>query len=154
MHTTVTAAERDVMAPQPNIAPTGSPRHGGADGSLVSRHANRIQVLRRLLRTLHPRDTDVLLHVRVVILNRGAGPSTQPPLVRSRRGGRIAVAAQILAGAWIVGVAFSQGLLGMRSRGPCAPVPPLYGIWIVDKMSIAGVERARLSPTSIAVAAS
>ena len=80
----------------------------------------------------------------VVILNRGAGPSTQPPLVHSRRGRQIAATAQILAGAWIVGIAFSQGLLGMRSRGPWAPMPPLYGIWIVDKMSIDGVERAPL----------
>ena len=82
--------------------------------------------------------------VSVLILNRSAGPSTQPTLGHSRRGRRLAIAAQILAGAWIVGVAFSQGWQGMRTRGPWTPRPPLYGIWIIDKMSIDGVERAPL----------
>ena len=80
----------------------------------------------------------------VLILNRSAGPSTQPTLGHSRRSRRLAIAAQTLVGAWIVGVAFSQGLQGMRTRGPWTPKPPLYGIWIVDKMSIDGVQRAPL----------
>jgi hypothetical protein len=57
----------------------------------------------------------------------------------------IAVAAQVVFGAYLVGLALHDSAVGWRSPfGGGAPRPPLYGIWEIDKMTIAGAERPPL----------
>ena len=82
--------------------------------------------------------------LNVMVLNRPAGVSTIPPLGGTRRAIRIGVIAQIVLGAYIVGVNFNQSIEGWKEYGGGAPKSPLYGIWNVTKMSIDGVERAAL----------
>jgi hypothetical protein len=79
-----------------------------------------------------------------VVLGRAAGASTVPPLARTRRWRAIAIGAQLAMAAWIVGVSFNANFQRFKTSGLNAPKPPLYGIWIVDRMTIDGVERAPL----------
>ena len=79
-----------------------------------------------------------------IVLNRPAGPSTEPPLVRNRIGRWIAVTAQLALGAWLVWNGTDNALEAYRGRGPGAPKPPLYGIWNVDTMTIDGQVRSPL----------
>ena len=81
---------------------------------------------------------------QVLVLNRIAGPSTLRPLGRSVRARRAIVIAQILFGAYIVGVGFYGASQQWWTFGGGAPKSALYGIWNVERMSIDGVERAPL----------
>ena len=80
----------------------------------------------------------------VLVFNRTAGPSTQPPLGRSPRAIRIGAIAQGVFGIYLVGM----GLYGARqswySYGGGAPKPPLYGIWNITEMQIDGQTRSPL----------
>ena len=78
------------------------------------------------------------------ILNRAAGPSTIPPLGRTRRAWRIAAALQIVFGIYLVGMNMNQSVQGWKAYGGGSPKSPLYGIWNVTKMEIDGVERSAL----------
>ena len=80
----------------------------------------------------------------VLILDRPAGPSTQPPLARGRRGRRILFAAQLVFGAYLVFMNFQGARQSWYSYGGGAPKSPLYGIWNVEQMSIDGVTRSPL----------
>jgi hypothetical protein len=80
----------------------------------------------------------------VLVLNRTAGPSTQPPLGRSRRTMRIAVAAQIIFGLYLVGMNFNNARRSWTQYGGGAPKSALYGIWNVEVMSIDGHTRSPL----------
>jgi hypothetical protein len=62
--------------------------------------------------------------------------STEAQLFRSVRANRIALAAQIILGLWLVGLYchYSWGIWSTRVGG--RPLPPLYGIWEVRQMSI------------------
>jgi uncharacterized membrane protein YphA (DoxX/SURF4 family) len=80
----------------------------------------------------------------VVILNRAAGPSTQPPLVRNPRAMRILIVAQLVFGAYLIGINAYGAVQSWTQRGGGAPKSPLYGIWTVDEMSIDGHTRAPL----------
>ena len=82
--------------------------------------------------------------MRVLVLNKTAGPSTQPPLLRSVRGNRIMFAAQLLLGAYVVGMNFNSASQAWTQRGGGAARPPLYGIWNVDDMRVDGVVRSPL----------
>jgi hypothetical protein len=62
--------------------------------------------------------------------------SRQEQLFRGIRANRIALAAQILLGLWIVGVAGNYAWGAWNIRGAGRPLPPLYGIWEVKQMSI------------------
>jgi hypothetical protein len=58
---------------------------------------------------------------------------------------RRAVVAQVVFGAYLVGTAlFGSSLQWKSPFGGGAPKPPLYGIWVIDKMMINGIERAPL----------
>src|SRR5579863_2495443 len=61
--------------------------------------------------------------------------STQAQLFRGVRANRIALAAQIIFGLWLVGVSCHESWGIWRTRGG-RPLPPLYGIWEVRQMSI------------------
>ena len=82
--------------------------------------------------------------VNVLLLNRTAGPSTQPPLFVSRRGNRIAVALQAEVGAYLIGMNLYADARAYYQRGGGARKSPLYGIWNVTQMSIDGQVRAPL----------
>ena len=82
--------------------------------------------------------------MRVLVLNKTALPSTQPPLFRSRRARRAAFAVQLLFGACIVGVNLYQAQESWVRYGGGAPKSPLYGIWDVAEMRVDGVVRSAL----------
>jgi uncharacterized membrane protein YphA (DoxX/SURF4 family) len=80
----------------------------------------------------------------LLFLDRPAGPSTQPPLFATRRANRIALAAQVIFCAVLVGVNVYGGWSGWHQfRGP-AFKSALYGIWDVDQLVIDGQTRSPL----------
>ena len=79
---------------------------------------------------------DVPRLVSVLFLNRATAPSTQVQLFRAVRANRMALAAQIVLGLWLVGMN-TYGAWGYWSIfGAGRPHSPLYGIWDVRQMSI------------------
>ena len=82
--------------------------------------------------------------LNVLVLNRTAFPSSQPPLAQSGRARRILLVGQLVFGAYIFAVFLQSSLQRWTSYGGGAPKPALYGIWDVETMSIGGVERAAL----------
>jgi hypothetical protein len=80
----------------------------------------------------------------VLVLDRTAGPSTQPGLFRGRRAARVALVLQLVFGAYVVGLGFYGSWQGWKLYGGGAPKSPLYGIWNVEQMSIDGVTRSPL----------
>jgi hypothetical protein len=67
---------------------------------------------------------------------RGVEPSRQPPLFLTRRANRIALAAQILFGVWMLGMNAWSADAGWKTYGGGRPSPLLYGIWSVEELSI------------------
>ena len=82
----------------------------------------------------------------VFFLNRAAGPSTEPQLFRTRRANRIALAAQILFGLYLLGMFTSifRSYWYEEEGGGGSPKSALYGIWNVDQLSIDGQLRSPL----------
>ena len=76
--------------------------------------------------------------------DRAAGPSTQPPLFRTRRANRIALAAQIILGIWILGTNAYGGRTAWYTYGGGRPKSALYGIWNVEQLSIDAQTRSPL----------
>jgi hypothetical protein len=87
---------------------------------------------------------DIPRLLNVFVMNTPAPPSTQPSLGRRRRVVQAGIAAQILLGAFYVLGAYAGSVQSWRTFGGGAPKPPLYGIWVIDRMIIDGVERAPL----------
>jgi len=79
---------------------------------------------------------DISRLVRFLLLNRATAPSTQAQLFRGVRANRIALAAQIIFGLWLVGVYCHYAWGYWNTRGGGRPLPALYGIWEVKQMSI------------------
>jgi hypothetical protein len=79
---------------------------------------------------------DVPRLVRFLLLGRTTSLSTQAQLFRSIRANRIAFAAQIIFGLWIVGLYCYHSVAVLSFRGEGRPRPELYGIWEVKQMSI------------------
>lgn len=80
----------------------------------------------------------------VLLFNRPVGPSTQPPLLRSRRNNRIALAVQAVFGLYLLGMHVYSSTQSWKQFGGGAPTSALYGIWNVDEMAIDGQTRAPL----------
>jgi hypothetical protein len=78
------------------------------------------------------------------IFNRTAAPSTQPPLFRTPRANRIALAAQLVFGLWLLGMNIYSSWTGWSIYGGGSPKSPLYGIWNVDQFSVDGQPRPPL----------
>ena len=77
-----------------------------------------------------------------VLLDRAAGPSTQPPLFRTDGANRMALVAQIAFGIYLLGMFTTISVrLYYGDGGGGSPKSPLYGIWNVDEMSIDGEPR-------------
>jgi hypothetical protein len=79
---------------------------------------------------------DVLRLVRFLLLRRTTSLSTEAQLFRGVRANRIALAAQIMLGLWLVGLNGHYAWDAWNTRGGGRPLPPLYGIWEVKQMSI------------------
>jgi hypothetical protein len=79
---------------------------------------------------------DVPRMVRFLLLRRTTSLSAEPQLFRGVRANRIALAAQIIFGLWLVVLYGLQCWGYWRTVGAGRPLPPLYGIWDVRQMSI------------------
>jgi hypothetical protein len=81
----------------------------------------------------------------VFVLNRATGPSTDRPLFRTVRANRLALAAQILFGLYLIGVhSHISWKYWNEEGGPGGPKSALYGIWNVDQLAIDGQLRSPL----------
>ena len=76
--------------------------------------------------------------------SRAVAPSTQPQLFQTRRANRIALAAQVAFGVWLLGMNGYSGWTGWHTYGAGRAKSPLYGIWNVDELSIDGQLRSPL----------
>jgi hypothetical protein len=76
--------------------------------------------------------------------NRTVAPSSQPKLFLTRRANRIALAAQIVFGVWLVGMNLWSGVSAWTKYGGGRPKSALYGIWNVEELSIDGQTRSPL----------
>jgi uncharacterized membrane protein YphA (DoxX/SURF4 family) len=74
--------------------------------------------------------------VRFLLLDRATGPSTQAQLFRGARANRIALAAQMILGLWLIGMNCNHYYGTWRTQAGGRPLPALYGIWEVRQMSI------------------
>jgi hypothetical protein len=79
---------------------------------------------------------DVPRMVRFLLLRQTTSLSAEPQLFRSVRANRIALAAQIIFGLWLVGLCGLECRGYWNARGGGRPLPPLYGIWEVERVSI------------------
>jgi uncharacterized membrane protein YphA (DoxX/SURF4 family) len=80
----------------------------------------------------------------VLVLNRTAGPSTQPPLFSGRRAVIVAVVVQLVFGAYLVGMNYRTARQSWTQRLAGASKSPLYGIWNIETMKIDGHTRSPL----------
>jgi hypothetical protein len=81
---------------------------------------------------------------KVLVLNRTAGPSAQPPLFRRQALVFVAVALQLVYGGYIGWTNYGDARQSWRERGGGAPKSPLYGIWNIEAMTIDGHTRSPL----------
>jgi hypothetical protein len=79
----------------------------------------------------------------VLVLNRPAELSTTPAW-RTRRTARLALIAQLGFGAYLVVMNVAGAVIGWSVLGGGAPKSPLYGIWLVEEMSVDGEVRSPL----------
>lgn len=82
--------------------------------------------------------------LNVFLFNRTAEPSRHPHLGSGRRVVRAGIAAQVALGGYFLWAAYAGSLERFVTFGAGAPRPPLYGIWVIERMTINGVERAPL----------
>jgi hypothetical protein len=78
----------------------------------------------------------------VFVLGRSAEASEERPLFRNPRHNRMAVAAQIALGLYLIGMFTNLSLRLWYAEGGGKPKSPLYGIWDVTELSIDGAVRA------------
>lgn len=83
--------------------------------------------------------------VKFFVLDQGVGPSVRRPLFQARKAAHIALAAQLLVGAWLVGSQVHEEWKLWDSIGSSGPKPPLYGIWNVTRFSSDGRDRPPLT---------
>jgi hypothetical protein len=77
-------------------------------------------------------------------LNRSAGPSTQPPLLRGRRAYQMALAVQVAFGVYLGVMNLRGSIQSWTLYGGGAPKSGLYGIWNIDQQSVDGQAQSRL----------
>jgi hypothetical protein len=89
---------------------------------------------------------DVPRLANLLLLDRPAGRSTQPPLFRGRRANRAALVTQIAFGIYLVAMFTAVSMRYWSGEGgPGSPRSPLYGIWNVAELSIDG----RVQPAAL-----
>ncbi len=74
--------------------------------------------------------------------NRPAAASDRPQIFATRRTRRIAVAAQLIFGLYMLGVYTNVTRIYWYQGGGGSPRSPLYGIWDVEELSVDGQVRA------------
>jgi uncharacterized membrane protein YphA (DoxX/SURF4 family) len=77
-------------------------------------------------------------------LDRAAGTSAHPQMFQTLRANRIALAAQVLFGVWLLATNIYGSWQGWRTYGGGSPKSAFYGIWEVDQLSIDGQLRSPL----------
>jgi len=77
-------------------------------------------------------------------LNRTVGPSTLSQLFATRRANRIALAAQLAMGVWLLAINGVSVRSAWTQIGGGRPKSPLYGIWDVEQFSVDGQPRGPL----------
>jgi uncharacterized membrane protein YphA (DoxX/SURF4 family) len=77
-------------------------------------------------------------------LNRPVAPSNEYPLFSTLRAARIALAAQVIFGIWLVGMNAYGSWKNWYVYGAGSPRSALYGVWNVDQMTIDGQVRSPL----------
>jgi len=82
--------------------------------------------------------------VKFFFLNQTAEPSAQIPIFETPRANRIAFAAQVLFGLWLLGMNIYGTGPNWYVYGGGQPKSPLYGIWDVEQISIDGQLRSPL----------
>jgi len=82
---------------------------------------------------------------RVLVLNRGVGPASEPPLVYGRRAQRVLLIGQLVFGAYLAGLSLWNARTAWFEWSTGSPRSPLYGIWDVEDMSIDGQVRPPLT---------
>ena len=87
---------------------------------------------------------DISRLLDVFVFNRPVPVSTQPAIGQARGLASLAVAVQVMFGAYLIWNSYTGSLEQYNTRGAGAPRPPLYGVWVIERMSINGVERAPL----------
>jgi len=87
---------------------------------------------------------DIPRLVRLLVLNQPVPLSTVPPLGRRRRLILAGIALQVLFGVFFLWRGYSGSVQSYSTFGAGAPKPPFYGIWVIDRMTIDGIERAPL----------
>jgi uncharacterized membrane protein YphA (DoxX/SURF4 family) len=80
----------------------------------------------------------------VFILHRPSSTAVEPPLFTRKRLNQGAVAAQLLLGLLIMGVALHQSLQAAGQQGFRSPRPPLYGIWSIEQFALNGTSHPPL----------
>ncbi len=80
----------------------------------------------------------------VLVLNRGTGPSTQPPLLRRPGALPVLALAQVLFALYLLGMNSYGARKAWLQYGGGAAKSALYGIWDVERMSIDGQIRSPL----------
>jgi hypothetical protein len=94
-----------------------------------------------ILMTLFYLAPDLSRLARFILLNRGVEPSTEPELFRAARANRAALTAQMIFGAYLLGMFTSIGVARWRADGGGSPRSPLYGIWNINQLVIDGEAR-------------
>ena len=79
-----------------------------------------------------------------LVLKRPTEPPAERPLFSNRIGRRLAIAAQLAFGAWMLWGAYGSSKIAYSNSPRMVARPPLYGVWTIDRMTIDGVERAPL----------
>ena len=97
-----------------------------------------------ILMTLFVLAPDLRRMVRFFFTDRAPGASRQPPLFRTLRANRIAVAVQIVFGLYLAGMNIATAVHSWHTYGGARPKPSLYGVWDVEQMSIDGQVRSPL----------
>jgi len=82
--------------------------------------------------------------VDALVLGRGVGPEVRPALFDSPRRDRLATAAQVLLGVWVLAGCLVLSLQSWREFGDGRPKPDLYGIWRVTEFAVDGKPRPPL----------
>lgn len=81
----------------------------------------------------------------VFVLNRSAAPASEWPLARTAEGRRRAVIAQLLVGAYLVGMYAFINVEFWNVGGGGSPRSALHGIWNIERMTVDGQEQPTVS---------
>jgi len=77
----------------------------------------------------------------IFVLNRTVAPLSDVPLARTKRGQRRAIVAQLMVGAYLVGMYTFINVRFWQVGGGGSPRSALHGVWNIEQMTIDGQER-------------